>query len=310
MSPPCRPDHAGSWKSTTQQRTDGRATGYTKCQHVKPTGEHGTHAGCKNVQQTDSKASSDTSRKGTFVGEQNNADAIREEDTGGSDHVVGLSETETGIVFEHLDEQETEFLYEEIFVRCSYLHGSVTMPDKGDIVDVGANIGLFSLWCLEHNADVRVVAFEPARSCANVLRRNLRRYGDRAQIRQLALADVFGESVLVYYPSAPGESTRWPLENEEQQRILSNCCENAVRDAMRDAVRESCTLSTLEQECPGPIAWLKIDAEGDELRILNHAGDFGRIKQISLEVRDVDGRLAAVVKLLQEQNFKVAREKK
>ena len=61
-----------------------------------------------------------------------------------SDQVVGLSETAHGLVFEHIDSEEAEFLFEEIFVRKSYLGDPVVLPPDVEgvvVVDVGANIG-------------------------------------------------------------------------------------------------------------------------------------------------------------------------
>ena len=42
--------------------------------------------------------------------------------------IVGITETAHGITFEHLDAEESEFLYEEIFVRRLYVCDPVALP--------------------------------------------------------------------------------------------------------------------------------------------------------------------------------------
>ena len=73
----------------------------------------------------------------------------------GSDSRRGLMRDDAlGITFEHCGADEAEFLYEEIFTRRAYLQGGVQFPltntpsEPAVVVDVGANIGLFSLHCL------------------------------------------------------------------------------------------------------------------------------------------------------------------
>ena len=50
------------------------------------------------------------------------------------------------------------------------------LRDGATVVDCGANIGLFALFCVAEAARVRVVAVEPAPPCVEVLSRNAARY--------------------------------------------------------------------------------------------------------------------------------------
>ncbi|KAL3893103.1 MAG: hypothetical protein SGPRY_014469 [Prymnesium sp.] len=77
-----------------------------------------------------------------------------------------------GLTFQCLHAGEAEFLYEEIFTRRSYLQHGVHIPPPSSppttpspspfptIVDVGANIGLFSLLALRENPCSRLDADE------------------------------------------------------------------------------------------------------------------------------------------------------
>ena len=61
-------------------------------------------------------------------------------------------EDDSGLIFEYLDLREAELLYEEIFVERTYARHGIVIPSSGVIIDGGANIGLFTLWCLQERA--------------------------------------------------------------------------------------------------------------------------------------------------------------
>ncbi|CAM9981403.1 unnamed protein product, partial [Choristocarpus tenellus] len=126
-----------------------------------------------------------------------------------------LIEDPSGMVFEYLDEAEAEFLYEEVFVRRSYLKHGLTVGNGDVVVDCGANIGLFSLQCLGEAQGV--IAFEPIPAIYDVLVRNL--YQNSVALvksgecpRPLALQVAVGagksQDTFTFYHDNPGESTR------------------------------------------------------------------------------------------------------
>ena len=114
----------------------------------------------------------------------------------------GCVPTQQQLRVEHLGGEECAFLFDEVFTRQAYLAGGwLRLPlrclaygqrqQQGSVtctvVDCGANIGLFSLWCIalcagggteggSRGVDVDVVAIEPAPPCCEVLRRNLAHY--------------------------------------------------------------------------------------------------------------------------------------
>mmetsp|Transcript_22923 Transcript_22923/g.35871 ORF Transcript_22923/g.35871 Transcript_22923/m.35871 type:complete len:238 (-) Transcript_22923:397-1110(-) len=122
----------------------------------------------------------------------------------GSDaEILGYSEDDQGLRVEHISEEECGFLYQEIFVRQAYMqHGVAIARGRGDILDVGANIGLFALFCLQKLDDGscplrdRVFAFEPVRKISQVLGRNLKAY-EGAHVRTYGLG------------ASPSENERW-----------------------------------------------------------------------------------------------------
>ena len=148
--------------------------------------------------------------------------------------------------------EECEFLFDEIFTRQAYLgNGWLRLPSPkvdsaATVVDCGANIGLFSLWCLSQcrDAAVEVVAIEPAPPCCEVLRRNLAAYtsterGDAVARAHVVPCGVVGlddteavegpnrrsgttDDVFVFDPARPGETHRQCYRDEaaSQRRVM------------------------------------------------------------------------------------------
>ena len=77
----------------------------------------------------------------------------------------------------HLNRNETEYIYNEIFVQQAYLRHGVTIRDGDCIVDVGANIGLFTVFASRLARDLRIVACEPNPAAFACLEANAAAWG-------------------------------------------------------------------------------------------------------------------------------------
>jgi FkbM family methyltransferase len=84
-----------------------------------------------------------------------------------------------------------------IFCRLDY---RTDRHEAGTFLDVGANIGLASVYFLSRNAGNKVVAYEP--DCGNLdfLKRNLAGFGSRARIMDCGIAVDAGETTLYRSP--------------------------------------------------------------------------------------------------------------
>ena len=142
--------------------------------------------------------------------------------TPGASSSSGLIEDGHGLTFQHLGRAEAEFLYEEIFVRRAYFQSGVSLPATGQptVVDVGANIGLFSLACHRANPRCRLVAVEPAPAAFAVLERNLSHVGGATCVRQALAESAAARGELTVYPDATAESSRHPRERAMQRARL------------------------------------------------------------------------------------------
>lgn len=125
-------------------------------------------------------------------------------------------------------------------------------------VDVGANIGLFVPF-LQHFSK-RCYAFEPNPDCAKLLRE---RFGNRLIVEECALSDRNGSTEL-FIPEVESE------ERSALGTIESSNAQRYTRLGMKGR-RVPVRLATLDSMNLPPVGFVKIDAEGHELDVLQGA---------------------------------------
>ena len=138
---------------------------------------------------------------------------------------------------------EKNFLYDEIYVKKTYeRHGvKVDAGSKEVIVDVGANIGLFSCYSSER-CGRRIIAIEPmpetySNLCYNVGLHEEWCHGNDVKKSNLghvvalcvALGETNSSQKFTYYPLAQGWSTMTSLDNKRSiRRDLQVFVENSL----------------------------------------------------------------------------------
>jgi FkbM family methyltransferase len=133
----------------------------------------------------------------------------------------------------------------EIYTRTYPKHGG----DPRVIVDIGANIGAFSLFAAGRWPRARVLAYEPAPENLLWLERNVRaNRHDRIEIHPAAVC------------GATGEVTLWLREGTEAHSLWGDGAHARVPATTLDAIVAEIT--------PDTIDLLKLDCEGAEYDIL------------------------------------------
>eukprot|EP00471_Norrisiella_sphaerica_P002218 CAMPEP_0184492322 /NCGR_PEP_ID=MMETSP0113_2-20130426/22865_1 /TAXON_ID=91329 /ORGANISM="Norrisiella sphaerica, Strain BC52" /LENGTH=1031 /DNA_ID=CAMNT_0026877047 /DNA_START=297 /DNA_END=3392 /DNA_ORIENTATION=+ len=128
--------------------------------------------------------------------------------------------------FGYIDRNEAEYLYNEIFLRRSYeishldLDFNAADHERGiNIVDVGANIGLFALYCQKRWPFSRLLCVEPIPEIFHVLSTNLKGFDNSVLCLQAGVSNKKSVATFRYYPEMPGESTMHPEERRRQQNV-------------------------------------------------------------------------------------------
>lgn len=91
-----------------------------------------------------------------------------------------------------LSDDEALILYHEIFTTQAYMKHGIQVAPGDCVFDVGANIGLYSVYLACTFPDLKLYAFEPIPDIFAILQGNAARYFASAKLFQLALSDRDG----------------------------------------------------------------------------------------------------------------------
>jgi predicted O-methyltransferase YrrM len=106
-----------------------------------------------------------------------------------------------GLEIFHYNAAETEFVFKEVFENHIYFRHGIALA-KGDCVwDIGANIGLFTMFLQENFEDISVYAFEPSPRIFEILQANIERYAPRVAAHCYGIAGEEGEAKFTFYPT-------------------------------------------------------------------------------------------------------------
>ncbi|MEO6196443.1 MAG: amino acid adenylation domain-containing protein [Thermoanaerobaculia bacterium] len=246
-------------------------------------------------------------------------------------------ELPNGMTILHQNRNETDYLYEEIFDKRCYLQHGLRLPDDACILDVGANIGMFTLFVHQECARPRVFAFEPVPAIFESLRANCELYAPGTRLFPYGLSDGEREEAFTFYPrytmmSGQSRHARPESETEVVKRYLENLREEGSQDAEilleeandllagrfqgDDVTARLRRLSdVLREEKIARVDLLKVDVQRAELEVLQglDEGDWAAVDQVAMEVHDApgtesEGRVAEVLALLDRRGFRAVAE--
>ena len=233
-------------------------------------------------------------------------------------------ELPNGMTVAHLNRNETEFLFGEVFEDHSYLRHGVGIPDGACVFDVGANIGMFTLFAARQACNVRVFAFEPIPQVFELLQLNARVHGVDARLLNAGAAEQDGQATFQFYPNVSIFSGRFAdaaheretvtrfVQNQQGPAALAGTSAALLDELLTERLEMQavdCSLATLStvirQHGVTQIDLLKIDVEKSELQVLRglREDDWPKVRQAIIEVHDEDGRLAEIVGLLERRGF-------
>lgn len=164
--------------------------------------------------------------------------------------------------------------FKEVFFDEAYLTGMpLPVPEGGMVIDIGANIGAFSVFALHRLKAGKVVAFEPDPVNFAHLRTNaaLAPSGRLVPVQE-AIADAVGEMTF-HRGNEGGVSTSGSLLSTKGEKVT---------------VATTTLEAALDRHGIQTCAFLKMDCEGAEYSILYGAPDdvLQRIRQMVIEVHD------------------------
>jgi FkbM family methyltransferase len=235
----------------------------------------------------------------------------------------------SGLSIQQANPLETTHLLKQIFVDNLYFQHGISLQPNSLVIDGGANIGMFTLFVLQHHPSATVIAVEPAPKTFQVLQANTSRF-KTATVHNCALGREDGTMPFTYFPNSttasgflePGDLVR--LENFARSMILKSeqtpaalrqpegrelldyfVAERLKRQTIMVPVRN---LSTLIGDAGiQRVHLLKLDIEGKEHDALLGVSDehWARIDQLVIEVHDAAVTLPLLDAMLRERDFNV-----
>ncbi len=231
------------------------------------------------------------------------------------------------------NKNETEYLYREIFESQIYFRHGIELPEDACVFDVGANVGMFTLFAGERCPRGRIFSFEPISGIHECLKSNAGQFSNAAvKVLPIGLSNEEKSAEFTYYPrysmmsslscySNPEEeleTIRQTLRNQQEAgdgtagQLLANV--EGLLDGRFTQKRETCILrrlsSVIREEGVERIDLLKVDVQRAELDVLRgiDSQDWDKIQQIVMEVHDQEGRNTAgriqeIIGLLEEKGF-------
>jgi len=169
----------------------------------------------------------------------------------------------------------------ELWFTKSYFPDGFYAPKADDvIIDIGANIGIFTLQAARINPDCRIAAFEPFPENFACLSQNISSFKLKNTIAyQYAIGNSYREDLLVEMGTRSLDHKL--LEKTDKIPILSNC--SSVNTIPLAAIFDM--MNTQE------IALLKIDIEGAEKEVFaSTPGEF--LKRVNLMVIEYHDNLS------------------
>jgi FkbM family methyltransferase len=222
---------------------------------------------------------------------------------------------------------QTSVIFKEVFEDEVYLKHGITLDDGAIVFDVGANIGLFTLFANQKCPTAQIYAFEPLPPNFELLQANVARHEIDAHLFNYGLSESSTTANFVFYPEAAGLSghaANRDGDKENTMAIVQDWIHNAARSHEEDLLPQpqldellneylraetySCEVKTLSEvireDNIEQIDLLKIDVEGSELYVLSgiEEEDWSRIKQIVMEVHS-RSIMQSIVTLLEAHSF-------
>lgn len=222
----------------------------------------------------------------------------------------------------YLNTNEADAMYREIFEDQTYSKHGVTFRDGDYVFDVGANIGLFTLFVHGRCRAPHVYAFEPIPATFDKLQNNMALYGLDVNLFNYGLSSESKETEITFYPHWSTMSGAYANAQEDEdvtRAYLNNLTDGELPSEEIDDILEGrfkaepvrCRMRTLSEVISEHrierIDLLKVDVEKSELDVLRgiEEDDWSKIIQVVLEVHDCERRLETIETLLARHDFDV-----
>lgn len=182
-------------------------------------------------------------------------------------------------------ERDVQYIYDEIFVGGAYDHPHLKLSASPVIMDVGANVGFYSIWAAHKYRPRMLLSYEASPTTHACLADNVSRYVDssvtRATCLNLAVSSVAGKELTLNQPPwnsgfstlVDGSKLPWVDELRSKGELITH------------KVRSTSISHEIASRSLAHIDILKIDVEGHFAEVLDGiaTADLPKVRNIVLE---------------------------
>ncbi|WP_429385033.1 amino acid adenylation domain-containing protein, partial [Mucilaginibacter sp. UYCu711] len=220
---------------------------------------------------------------------------------------------------------EVRFLYQEIFEDHCYLKHGITLNEDSCVIDIGANVGFFTVFLNVLSKNIKVYSFEPIPEVYHYLAANRELYNIKGKSFQLAITDIDSEMDFTYYPQVSIVSgitdveqvkavVRSYIKKSDHNELITEEIDSllaAKLESKKIKVKTKTVSQIIEEENIEKIDLLKIDVENSEHLVINGLldKDWAKIGSVIIEIHDTDNRLSNIQNLLVQKGFHTYVEK-
>ncbi|WP_103071076.1 MupA/Atu3671 family FMN-dependent luciferase-like monooxygenase [Aquimarina sediminis] len=117
----------------------------------------------------------------------------------------------------HQSDRQLAMLYQEIIEDGIYFKHGISIPENGLVLDIGANIGTFSIDVNQRQPNATIIAFEPIPQIFSALKKNFEHRQIKGRVMNYGVSNKKERATFYYYPEMAGMSGRFA----DKETILS-----------------------------------------------------------------------------------------
>lgn len=207
---------------------------------------------------------------------------------------------------------EAALIYNEVIVKQEYFQEGLSVAGAGCVMDVGANIGIFTMEVKAKAPGATVYAFEPIPDTFRVLEQNVSLLqGSAVHLYHVAIGSQdHGEISFTFYPNMPGNSTSLQSLKDDNKPVMDQIFGKQAADFFYQSETRTAPVRTLSsvirEQGITSVDYLKIDVEGSELSVLAGIEEmhWPLIRQVAIEAHTAQLR-EQVCETLSQRGFEV-----
>jgi len=245
-----------------------------------------------------------------------------------------------GMLVHYASADDVKGMFEKVYLQETYGKHGIELKQSNVVYDVGANIGLVSIWLGQQTPGLEIHSFEPVGSTFAKLAKNLAIHAPEATPHQFGIGAHAQDVEFIHYPHMAQMSTMYDEHDAKTRRLMEDgmvksyfklvplplalvfavlplekwkrgfarLLLNHILRSVRVKGRIESLSGTMDKLGTKHIDLLKINAQGSEADILENTPlpYWNRVRQLIVETHQDQDVVKKLVSLLQARGYQVS----